>query len=47
MYHVTQLELFIYDKDKVGPVDIVRRDHIEYFIESILGFEGDFKCVTT
>ena len=47
MYHVTQLKQFYYDKDKVNPVDIARRDHLEYFIDSILAFEGDIKRVST
>jgi hypothetical protein len=47
MYHVTQLKPFFYDKDKVDPVDIARRDHLEYFIEKILEFEGDIKRVST
>jgi hypothetical protein len=47
MYHVTQLKPFFYDKDKVDPVDIARRDHLEYFIERILEFDGDIKRVST
>ena len=47
MYHVTQLKQFYYDTDKVNPVDIARRDHLEYFIENILGFEGNIRCVST
>ena len=47
MYHVTQLKPFFYDKEKVDPVDIARRDHLEYFIERILAFEGDIKRVST
>jgi transposase InsO family protein len=47
MCHVTQLKQFYYDTDKVNPVDIARRDHLEYVIEDILGFEGNIKCVST
>ena len=28
-------------------MDIARRDHLEYFIEDILGFEGNIECVST
>ena len=28
-------------------MDIARRDHLEYFIENILGFEGNIKRVST
>ena len=47
MYHVTQLKLFNYDPERVDPVDIARRDHLEHFIEKILQFEGDIKRVST
>ena len=43
MYH----RQFYYDTDKVNPVDIARRDHLEYFIDSISAFEGDIKRVST
>jgi Chromo (CHRromatin Organisation MOdifier) domain len=41
------LKPFFHDKDKVDPVDIARRDHLEYFIERIFEFDGDIKRVST
>ena len=47
MYHVSQLKQFYYNNTQTDPVDIARRDHLEYFVEDILAFEGDVKRVST
>ena len=47
MYHVSQLKQFHYNTTQTDPVDIARRDHLEYFVEDILAFEGDIKRVST
>ena len=47
IYHVSQLKQFYYNTTQTDPVDIARRDHLEYFIEEILAFEGDIKRVST
>ena len=35
-YHVSDLKEFLYDPSVVDPLDVARRDHMEFFVESIL-----------
>jgi transposase InsO family protein len=46
-YHVSDMKPFMYDPLKTNPVDIARRDYLEFFVEKILGMTGDIKKVTT
>ena len=46
-YHVSQLKPFYFNPTQVDPADIARRDHLEYFVEDILAFDGDIKRVST
>ena len=36
IYHVSAMKPFLYDPAITNPLDIARRDHIEYFVEEIL-----------
>jgi hypothetical protein len=40
-YHVSDMKQFLYDPDHVDPVDVARRDHIEFFVESIVSHRGN------
>jgi hypothetical protein len=42
-YHVTDLKQFYFDPLKTDPVDIARRDYLEFFIEEILDHKGNFR----
>jgi hypothetical protein len=46
-YHVTDLKPFIFDPLKIDPLDIARRDYLEFFIEKIIAMSGDIKKVST
>ena len=35
-YHVSDMKAFLYDASVVDPLDVARRDHMEFFVESIL-----------
>ena len=35
-YHVSDMKVFLYDASVVDPLDVARRDHMEFFVESIL-----------
>jgi hypothetical protein len=35
-YHVSDMKEFLYDASVVDPLDVARRDHMEYFVEAIL-----------
>ena len=36
VYHVSDMKEFLYDTSVVDPLDVARRDHMEFFVESIL-----------
>jgi transposase InsO family protein len=42
-YHVTHMKPFHFDPSHTDPVDIARRDYLEFFIESILSHRGNSK----
>jgi transposase InsO family protein len=46
-YHITDMKPFRYDALKTDPLDIARKDYLEFFIEKILEMEGDKKKVST
>ena len=35
-YHISDLKEFLYDASVVDPLDVARRDHMEFFVESIV-----------
>ena len=43
LYHVTQLKVFHFNPLNTDPVDVARKDYLEFFIESIINFEGSFE----
>ena len=46
-YHVSQLKQFNYNPINTDPTDIARRDHLEFFIDKILEFDGDCSKVSS
>jgi hypothetical protein len=42
LYHVTQLKAFHFNPLNTDPVDVARKDYLEFFIESIIDLEGTF-----
>jgi hypothetical protein len=46
-YHASDMKPFIFNPLQVDPLDIARRDYLEFFVEKILDVTGDTKRVTT
>jgi hypothetical protein len=46
-YHISDLKPFVFDPLNTDPLDIARRDSLEFFIEKILAMSGDVKKVST
>jgi hypothetical protein len=46
-YHVSDLKPFRFDPLQTDPLDIARRDYLEFFVEKILDMTGDVKRVST
>ena len=42
-YHISDMKPFKFDPLKTNPLDIARRDHMEFFVESILEHDGNVK----
>jgi hypothetical protein len=42
-YHVSDMKPFIFDPSKTNPIDIARRDHLEFFVDKVFGHRGDVK----
>ena len=42
-YHVLDMKPFIFNADLVDPVDVARRDYMEFFIENIISYRGNLK----
>ena len=42
-FHVSDIKPFVFDSANIEPSDVARRDHLEFFVEKILGHEGVFK----
>ena len=42
-YHVTDIKQFYFDPLLTDPVDIARRDYLEFFVEEIIDHTGDFR----
>jgi hypothetical protein len=45
-YHGSDLKPFVFDPLNVDPLDIARRDYLEFFIKKILAMSGDVKKVS-
>ena len=45
-YHVSDMKPFVFDSAIVDPVDVARRDYMEFFIEKILNHRGNLKLKT-
>ena len=43
VFHVSDMKPFVFDPAVVDPLDIARRDHMEYFIDKILDHRGNIK----
>ena len=37
---------FTFNADLVDPVDVARRDYMEFFIENVISYRGNLKCKT-
>ena len=35
-YHISDMKPFIFNTDLVDPVDVARRDYMEFFIENLI-----------
>jgi transposase InsO family protein len=46
-YHVSDMKQFVFDPLHTDPIDIARRDYLEFFVEKVLDMTGDLKKVTT
>jgi hypothetical protein len=42
-YHVSDMKEFSYNPLKTDPLDVARRDYLEFFVEEILDMTGDIK----
>jgi transposase InsO family protein len=42
-YHVSDMKPFKFDPSTTNPLDIARRDHLEFFVEKVFGHRGDLK----
>jgi hypothetical protein len=47
LYHVTQLKAFHFNPLHTDPLNVARKDYLEFFIESIEKFEGSLDKLTT
>jgi hypothetical protein len=45
-YHVSDMKPFKFDPLKINPLDIARRDQMEFFVEKILEHKGNIKSKT-
>jgi transposase InsO family protein len=46
-YHASDMKQFVFDPLHTDPLDIARRDYLEFFVEKVLDMTGDPKRVTT
>ena len=42
-FHSSDMKPFVFDSAVTDPLDVARRDHMEFFIEKILDHRGDIK----
>ena len=43
VYHTSDMKPFLYDSTVTDPLDVARRDHMEFFVESVIDMKGDLK----
>jgi Chromo (CHRromatin Organisation MOdifier) domain len=43
-YHVSDMKPFIFDPSTTNPIDIARRDHLEFYVDKVFGHRGDVKA---
>ena len=43
VYHVSDMKPFLYDPAVTTPLDVARRDYMEFFVEAILDHKGNIK----
>ena len=41
VYHTSDMKPFLYDSTVTDPLDVARRDHMEFFVESVIDMKGD------
>jgi transposase InsO family protein len=46
-YHASDMKPFVFNPLQTDPLDIARRDYLEFFVEKVLDMTGDPKKVTT
>jgi transposase InsO family protein len=46
-YHASDMKTFIFDPLQTDPLEIARKDYLEFFVEEILEVTGNIKKVTT
>jgi hypothetical protein len=42
-YHVSDMKPFNFDPSTTNPLDVARRDHLEYFVEKVFAHRGNLK----
>ena len=45
-YQVSNMKPFIFNADLVDPVDVARRDYMEFFFENVISYRGNLKRKT-
>ena len=40
---ISDMKPFIFNADLVDPVDVARRDYMEFFIENVISYRGNLK----
>ena len=46
-YHMEQLKTFVFDPLHTDPVDVARRDYLEFFIEEVIDIRGNISSYGT
>jgi Chromo (CHRromatin Organisation MOdifier) domain len=46
VYHVPDMKPFVYDPTVTTPLDVARRDYMEFFVETIIDHRGNAKRKT-
>jgi hypothetical protein len=46
-YHVSDMKPFVFNPLQTDPLDIARRDYLEFFVEKVLDMRGDPKRVSS
>ena len=41
VFSMTQLKPFLFDPSITNPVDVARRDYLEFFVKKVIGMRGD------